>query len=168
MIIRDETAADRVAIAEVTQAAFANHPFSRQTEAFIVDALRKAGALAVSLVAEEDNRVVGHIAFSRVTITDGSEEWYGAGPLSVLPACQRRGVGTALVKAGLARLKELGGQGCCLVGDPQYYKRFGFRNIPGFIHEGIPQEFFVTRPFGERVPQGAVAFHEGFGATGPA
>jgi putative acetyltransferase len=63
-------------------------------------------------------------------------------------------------------LKELGGQGCALVGDPNYYNRFGFKNYPELIHEGVPQEVFLALPFTERVPQGTVIFHEGFLANG--
>mgnify|MGYP000484878701 CR=1 FL=1 len=100
-MIRDETAADGRAIFEVTRAAFENHPISRQTEPYIVEALRAAGALVVSLVAEADGRVVGHVAFSPVSLSDGSQGWYGVGPLSVLPECQRRGIGTALMHEGV-------------------------------------------------------------------
>ena len=73
----------------------------------------------MSLVAEVDGRVVGHIAFSPVAMSDGTNHWYGLGPVSVLPQCQRRGIGKALIQEGLARLKELGAKGCCLVGHPQ-------------------------------------------------
>jgi putative acetyltransferase len=59
-------------------------------------------------------------------------------------------------------LKELGGQGCALVGDPNYYKRFGFKNYPELVHEGVPQEVFLVLPFDENIPQGTILFHEGF------
>lgn len=165
MIIRYETASDIEAITEVTIAAFRHHPISNQTEQFIIHALRNAHALTISLVAEVDGKVVGHIAFSPVTISDGSQNWYGLGPISVLPECQRQGIGTSLVLKGLSLLKALGGKGCALVGDPAYYQRFGFRNIPRLIHDGIPQEFFLVLPFDEDIPQGTVVFHEGFSAT---
>ena len=110
--------------------------------------------------------MVGHIAFSPVTISDGSPNWYGLGPVSVLPEYQKQGIGKSLVNKGLSLLKELGGQGCALVGDPAYYQHFGFRNIPDLVHEGIPQEVFLALPFTEKVPQGMVIFHEAFLATG--
>lgn len=66
----------------------------------------------------------------------------------------------------LTLLKERGGRGCALVGDPNYYKRFGFRNVPELIYEGVPQEFFLVLPFTEKIPQGLVEFREGFGANG--
>ena len=165
MIIRPETPADIEAIDAVTIAAFKNHPFSHQTEQFIVKALRSAGALTLSLVAELDGQVVGHIAFSPVTISDGSPNWHGLGPISVLPEYQRQGIGKALMQEGLSRLKALGSTGCFLVGDPGYYLRFGFKNIPELIYEGIPQEFFLALPLAEKIPQGTVVFHQGFSAT---
>jgi len=165
MIIRPETPADIDAIDAVAIAAFKNHPFSHQTEQFIVKALRSAGALTLSLVAELDGQVVGHIAFSPVTISDGSPDWHGLGPISVLPEYQRQGIGKALMQEGLPRLKALGGNGCALVGDPGFYQRFGFKNIPGFIHEGIPQEVFLALPFTEKIPKGTIVFHQGFSAT---
>lgn len=166
MIIRSETASDFDAITEITIAAFRTLEISNHTEQFIITSLRAAGALTISLVAEIDGRVVGHIAFSPVTISDGSKGWYGLGPVSVLPEHQKRGIGKSLINKGLSMLKELDGRGCAVVGDPNYYKRFGFRNIPDLIHEGIPQEVFLVLPFTENVPQGTVVFHEGFSASG--
>lgn len=167
VVVRDETSADVAAIHDVTVAAFATLEVSNQTEQHIIAALRAAGALTVSLVAEVDGRVVGHIAFSPVTLSDGSEGWFGLGPVAVLPDYQRQGIGTALIEAGLSRLEALGAQGCCLVGYPDFYRRFGFRNVAGLVHEGVPPEVFLVLPFGDRVPQGTVAFHEAFQATGP-
>jgi putative acetyltransferase len=118
--IRPERPGDEDAIGEVTRLAFASHPHSRQTEHFIVAALRKAGALSVSLVAEEDGRIVGHIAFSPVRVGDGSSGWHGLGPVSVLPALQGQGIGRALIEHGLEELRRLGAGGCVLLGDPAF------------------------------------------------
>ena len=166
MILREETTADIDAITEVTIAAFKNLPVSNQTEQFIIKALRSADALTISLVAVVDERVVGHIAFSPVAMSDGTKDWYGLGPISVLPECQKQGIGKALLNEGLSMLKTMGGQGCALVGDPDYYKRFGFKNFPELVHEGIPQEVFLALPFNVKVPQGTIEFHESFLATG--
>lgn len=166
VLIRSETIADVGAIAEVTIAAFKTLAISNHTEQFIIAALRAAEALTVSLVAEVDGRVVGHIAFSPVTVSDGSPNWYGLGPVSVLPECQRRGIGGALIQEGMSRLKNLGARGCCLVGHPEYYRRFGFQNIPGLVHEGIPAEFFFALSFNGHFPQGTIEFHAGFTADG--
>lgn len=166
IVIRSEASADFNAIAEVTAAAFKTLAISNHTEQFIVTALRAAKALTVSLVAEVDGRVVGHIAFSPVTISDGTPNWYGLGPISVLPEYHRQGIGKALIQEGLSRLKDLNAQGCCLVGHPEYYRKFGFRNISGLVHEGVPQEFFFALSFDGQIPQGSVIFHEGFKADG--
>jgi putative acetyltransferase len=165
MIIRKEIYTDIKAISEVTEAAFENHPISHHTEQFIVNALRAANALTLSLVAEAHGKVIGHIAFSPVTMSDGSQHWYGIGPLSVLPEYQKQGVGKSLVLEGLSLLKAMGAKGCVLVGDPEYYKRFGFRNFPDLIYEGIPQEVFLALPFDENQARGTVEFHQGFSAT---
>jgi len=162
VIIRNETESDIKAIAEVTEIAFETLAISRHTEQFIIKALRAAGALTVSLVAEVDGKVVGHVAFSPVTISDGSPDWYGLGPVSVLPEHQRQGIGTALINEGLSRLKARGGKGCVLVGPPEYYQRFGFRNLPALTLEGVPQQYFLALPFGEETPRGIVVFHSAF------
>lgn len=166
VVVRSETEADVPTIAEVTVAAFMTLEISNKTEQYVVEALRAAGALTVSLVAEVDDRVVGHIAFSPVTLSDGTPDWYGLGPVSVLPEWQRRGIGKALVSEGLARLEALGARGCCLVGHPGYYERFGFRNMPGLVHEGVPAEVFFALSFTGDAPRGRVTFHQGFKADG--
>ena len=166
IVIRNETDADIGAITEVTVAAFKTLKISNHTEQFIIEALRAAKALTVSLVAEVDGHVIGHIAFSPVNISDGTQNWYGLGPVSVLPEYQRKGIGKSLIKEGLSQLKELNAQGCCLVGHPDYYKKLGFKNMSGLVHEGVPHEVFLALSFDGHIPQGTVIFHEGFKADG--
>ena len=165
--LRDETESDFAAIRDVTEAAFRTLAISGHTEQFIIEALRTAGALTISLVATLNGTVVGHLAFSPVTMSDGTPGWYGLGPVSVLPAYQRQGIGKALIAEGLARLKALAANGCCLVGHPGYYGRFGFENPSGLALDGVPPEVFFALAFNGRMPQGTVAFHEAFRATGP-
>lgn len=162
--IRNETNSDIEAISAVTVEAFRTLAISQHTEQFIINTLRKAGVLNISLVAEVEGQIAGHIAFSPVVISDGSQNWYGLGPISVLPKYQKQGIGKSLIHKGLSLLKGLGGQGCALVGNPEYYQRFGFKNIAGLIHEGIPQEVFLALPFDKKMPKGNVTFHEGFWA----
>jgi putative acetyltransferase len=95
IVIRPETETDVSSITEVTISAFKTLKSSNHTEQFIILALRAANALTVSLVAEMDGQIVGHIAFSPISITDSSRNWYGLGPVSVLPIYQRRGIDTA-------------------------------------------------------------------------
>jgi len=166
IVIRSETDADVSAITEVTVAAFKSLEISHHTEQFIIEALRAAKALTVSLVAEVDGHVIGHIAFSPVTMSDGTRNWYGLGPVSVLPAYQRQGIGKALIQEGLSRMKDMNAQGCCLVGHPDYYRKFGFKNTSRLVHEGVPPEVFFALSFHGQTPQGTVAFHEGFKADG--
>ncbi len=166
VVIRSESDADVSAITEVTVAAFKTLEISNHTEQFIIEALRAAKVLTVSLVAEVDGRVVGHIAFSPVTISDGTRNWYGLGPVSVLPEYQRKGMGKALIQEGLSRLRDLKAQGCCLVGHPDYYRKFGFKNMPELVLEGVPPEVFFALSFDGHTPQGTVIFHEGFKADG--
>src|SRR5688572_29437238 len=105
MWIRAETQADHAAIDGVVGAAFAQMPGGGQAERRIVEALRKDGARTLSLVADSDGRVAGHIAFSPVTAGDAAQGWYGLGPLAVAPGDQKHGIGSALVLAGLAELQ---------------------------------------------------------------
>ena len=166
IFVRDETPGDAVVITKVTVAAFETLEISNHTEQFIVEALRSARALTLSLVAEMDGLVVGHIAFSPVTISDGTQNWYGLGPVSVLPMYQRMGIGKALIQEGLSRLKNLDAKGSCLVGHPTYYRKFGFENVVGLNIEGVPQEVFFALSFDGRIPHGHVMFHDAFKANG--
>jgi len=166
IVIRSETDSDVSAIAEVTIAAFQTLEISNHTEQFIIEALRDAEVLTVSLVAEVDGRVVGHIVFSPVTISDGTQDWYGLGPVSVLPEYQRQGIGEALIHEGLSRLRNMDACGCCLVGHPEYYRKFGFDNVPELVLEGVPAEVFFALSFDGNTPRGTVSFHEGFKADG--
>jgi putative acetyltransferase len=160
--IRPETTADIAAIADITRRAFETLAISQHTEQFIIAGLRAAGALSVSLVAELDGRLVGHIAFSPTTMADGSTGWFGVGPLSVEPELQKQGIGTRLMQEGIAAIRKLGAKGCLLVGHPEYYRRFGFKNEPSLVLEGVPPEVFFCLPFESLVPPGPVAFHPAF------
>lgn len=166
LVIRPENKSDEDAIGEITRQAFATHPYGSHAEHFIVGALRKANALAISLVAEQSGQVVGHIAFSPVTISDGAPGWFGLGPVSVLPSARKRGIGRALIERGLSLLHERGAAGCVLLGEPSFYGRFGFANTPRLILSGVPQEFFLALSFGSGCPQGEVTYHAAFSAEG--
>ncbi len=165
MIIRPEVTKDIDAITNVTRAAFENHPVSHQTEHFIIKEMRRSGVLSLSLVAEIGGDLCGHIAFSPAIMPDDSKGWYALGPISVLPPCQKEGIGSALMEEGLKRLKAMDAKGCALVGDPGYYTRFGFKNAPGLIYDDIPQEFFMVLPFCDDIPKGSIRFDKAFLAT---
>jgi putative acetyltransferase len=99
--------------------------FPTSLEAKLVDALRDAGRFRVSLVAEESGAVVGHVAFSPVLV-QGSTEGVGLGPVAVLPDFRRRGIADQLIRAGLAECSRLQVGFVVVLGDPHYYRRFGF------------------------------------------
>jgi len=165
LIIRDELANDIDVITNITIAAFKNLDVSEQTEHFIVNALRRSGALTISLVAELNNKAVGHIAFSPVTFSDGTENWFGLGPVSVLPDYQNRGIGSELIKHGLDKLRQLEACGCCLIGHPDYYGRFGFENIEGLEYTNAPKQAIFALLFKGKLPQGQIQFHRSFNAV---
>jgi putative acetyltransferase len=162
MQIRPETEADYAPIRRIHIAAFADHPYSKQTEHLIVEALRAAKALSISLVAEVKGNVVGHAAFSPAMLDEQDCGWFILGPVGVLPEFQRQGIGQGLIKAGLQALRRRGAEGCMVVGKPAYYCRFGFRRIPELVLEGIPQEYFLSLPMTERIPRGRVSYHSAF------
>ena len=162
-----EAPGDVAAIRAVTEAAFLEQPHSRQTEAQILDALRRAGALTLSLVARQTDRVVGHVAFSPVTVSGGAPGWFSLGPLSVAPDAQGAGVGTALVWHGLRTMRQQGAAGCVVLGEPAYYGRFGFRSTPALRLEGAAPGCFLVRPFERLIPLGQVCYHEAFDLVEP-
>lgn len=162
MRIRPETAADIAAITSFIEEAFADHPHSKQTEQILVDGLRKGGALLVSLVAEEEGEVVGHIGFSPVRIAGVDRGWMVLAPLAVAKARQRRGIGKALMKAGLEAIRAMGAQGCVLAGDPAYYGRFGFGPRADLVLAGVPPQYFLALAFAGPRPEGEVTCHPAF------
>ncbi len=164
MVIRPEMQEDIAAIRGVHLAAFAGHPHSHQTEHLIVEALRNANALTISLVAETDGKVVGHVAFSPAWIDGRDCGWYLLGPVGVLPPFQRQGIGQGLIRAGLQALRLRRAQGCALVGAAAYYARFGFRGIPELVIEGFPAEYFLCLPLADQIPSGTVTYHSAFAA----
>ena len=163
MLVRLEHTADVQAIGDLISAAFETAPHSSGTEAAIVDALRTAGALTLSLVAMEGDAIVGHVAFSPVTIDGKVAGWFGLGPVSVRPDRQNKGIGTNLIGDGLDRLAEMGAAGCVVLGDPAYYGRFGFEGELGLRYGDVPPEYFQCLIFSSDKPQGEVAYHPGFG-----
>ncbi|WDZ52604.1 N-acetyltransferase [Acinetobacter vivianii] len=163
--IRNEQPSDIPNIFKLTQAAFKDIEYSSHTEQFIVNALRDSQQLTVSLVAEYEGQIVGHIAFSPVSISDGTTDWYGLGPVSVQPEFQNQGVGSQLIHIGLDKLKTLKAAGCVLLGDPEYYARFGFKAKPELVLQGVPAEYFQTLSFTEKMPHGDVVYAEAFNAT---
>lgn len=163
--IRNELPEDSKRIFAVTAQAFEREAHSSHTEQFIVDALRQAGQLTVSLVAVVNDEIVGHVAISPVTVSSGAAGWYGLGPISVLPELQGLRIGSSLMKTALAKLQSKGANGCVVLGNPDYYGRFGFKAHAGLELTGVPQEYFQTLSFGGELPTGTVQYHESFDAT---
>jgi putative acetyltransferase len=118
MIVRHEKASDRAVVHALVQAAF-----GRSDEADLVDRLREAGSVVLSLVALDDNVIVGHILLTRM---DAPFTALALAPLAVRPDHQRTGIGSRLVHAALDRVRAAGWQAVFVLGDPKYYGRFGF------------------------------------------
>jgi putative acetyltransferase len=164
--IRAERPADFAAIGEVIRTAFAGMPYAAGDEAELVEALRAQNALAVSLVAEWAGAVIGQIAFSPAQTSDGVQGWFALGPVAVVPAQQRAGVGSQLVRAGLQLITGLGAVGCILTGNPAYYARFGFQVSPSNAPVGEPPEFFMVKLLRGERPSGPIFFHPAFHGAG--
>lgn len=160
--LRPEREEDAAPIFRLTKAAFRDMPFSDGDEPELVDRLRVDGDLTLSLVAEDTSGVVGHIAFSPVTISDGTTGWYGLGPISVWPERQGERIGTALMKRGLADMRAMGAKGVVLLGDPNYYARFGFEHDPQLRYPGPPPEYFQRLVLEGASPSGEVAYAPAF------
>lgn len=160
--IRHEAPSDADAIEAVTVAAFLNTPHTNHAEQFIINELGRAGQLFISLVAEQEGRIVGHVAISPVIISDGSPGWYGLGPISVAPERRNRGIGTLLVERSLRELRRFGAAGCVVLGDPKYYGRFGFKLEPAILLPGVPAKHFQALRFRGEIPAGTVSYHEAF------
>jgi len=163
--IRRERAGDAGAIGELVTAAFLGKPYAEGDEAELVDKLRACGALPVSLVADLGGTIVGQVAFSPARADDGAPGWYALGPVAVVPAHQRRGIGSALIHEGLDAISRLGASGCILTGDPAYYSRFGFALSPANVPPGQPAEYFQVKLLRGQLPGGPIRFHDAFGVA---
>ena len=161
MWIRTETQDDHAAIRELLGEAFAESDGNGRIEQRIVDALREDGELSLCLVADIDGRIAGVAVFSPVAI-DGARSWYGLGPVAVAPQDQGNGVGTALIRVGLAELAELGAAGCVVLGEPAYYARFGFRNDGELRYADAPAQYFQSLAFADDGAKGDVRYHASF------
>lgn len=139
--IRDEQPGEVAAIREVNRLVF-----PQDEEGRIVDAFRAHGAVTLSLVAIDDNVVVGRIMFSPVFV--GAVQGAGLGPMGVTPSHQRQGIGSRLVEAGIERLRSLGCPFIVLVGHPAFYPRFGFRPAVHYrltCEWEVPAEAFMVK-----------------------
>lgn len=162
MQIRPEQNNDHDSIREIIRAAFATHAHSLHNEERIVDALRTAGALTLSLVAVDRQEVIGYVACSRVTIDDRPSNWHGLGPIAVRPDKQNAHVGSALMRASIEHLKDSGADGIVLLGDPAYYQRFGFKACGELSLPGVPPSHFMCLPLRGEAPAGTVGYHSAF------
>ena len=168
MKIRRETEADFDAIYAIEAAAFGGDPHAE-----LVNQLRADGALLLSQVAELNDTIVGHAAYSFVTITDGDRvhRYPALGPIAVTPELQRRGIGSALVRAGMTAMRDMGYGLLFLVGSPRYYPRFGFQPAQplgftsDYVKPGGPHEHSMVALLKDEMPgnvRGHVRFHPAF------
>jgi putative acetyltransferase len=162
LTIRPERSVDADPIRAVTAAAFPT-----QAEATLVDALRRHRASVISLVAEDGGRVVGHILFSRVTLDGSDQRMLGLAPMAVSPGRQRQGIGSELVRAGIAATRECGAAGVVVVGHPAFYPRFGFVPASRFglrCEYDVPDDVFMALELIPGVLQagGVVRYHRAF------
>lgn len=166
MKIRAENHSDITEIESLIYRAFVNHPHhepgAKPTEHLIVNKLRNAKVLSLSLVCEDQTGIIGHIAFSPILINGEESVWCGLGPVSVMPERQGEGIGGALIREGLSQLKTQGIEGIVLLGEPKYYGRFGFESQPNLTLPGVPSEYFLALSLANNIPTGEVAYHSAF------
>lgn len=117
-------------------------------------------------MAESEEKVIGHIAFTNISIDEKAVSWMGLAPVSVLPNHQGEGVGSALIIEGLERIRKSGMNGCVVLGEPEYYNRFGFHQSERLKLEGVPPEYFLANSFTEDIPSGVVEYHPLFTTYG--
>lgn len=166
MVIRPENTNDWLAISRLHYVAFTGHPTrpegAKSVEHRIVELLREADALSVSLVAESGGEIAGHIALSPCTVGEEHEGWYLLGPIGVLPVMQKQGIGSALMHNAFEVLRKQHAKGIVLVGDPAYYKRFGFLPLKGLTYTGVPSEYVLGLGLSATLPRGEIVAHRAF------
>lgn len=161
MMIRREQKNDEITIREITDIAFKGKPYSDGTEADAIDKLRAAGHLHISLVAEEDENIISHAAFSPAHISGLRGQWYGLGPVSTHPDHQGKGAASALIEEGLRLLKQEGASGCFLIGNPDFYSRLGFISNGKLSYKDVDASYVQFIAFKQENPAGEVRFSPG-------
>ena len=145
--------------------AFHNHPHGNPetgvVEHFIVEKLVQDNADICSMVACDNDEIIGFITYSQVKINESDLNWVGLGPVAVLPEYQKQGVGKTLIEETLNSVKDKF-NGCVVMGDPQYYMNFGFEVIEGLFFDGVPQEYFLSKVFKDNAPLGNVQYNKAF------
>ncbi|WP_151671614.1 GNAT family N-acetyltransferase [Nitrincola schmidtii] len=162
--LSNEKSGDAARIHQVTKQAFFSAPHTDHMEQYIVDALRRAGALKIFQVAKAEGEIIGHVAISPVILSGGVTGWFGLGPISVLPEFQGLGIGTKLMQNSLAALEEMNALGCVVLGNPTYYERFGLKVVDGLVLPDVPAEYFQALSFSGEFPKGEVSYHDAFTA----
>jgi putative acetyltransferase len=164
MIIREERRVDAESIRAVNLAAF-----DTGTEADLVDALRRRATPLISLVAEDDEKIVGHILFSPVTLaSEPGLSLMGLAPMAVVPSRQRQGVGSRLVREGLEQCRQVNVAAVVVLGHPAFYPRFGFLPAARLLLRSeyeVPEEVFMARELREgalRGVSGTIRYHPVF------
>lgn len=157
--IRQEKTGDETAIAQTIRLAFAGKAYADGNEERLPEKLRACGALVLSLVAVERKAVIGHACLSPARI--GEEKWLCLGPVSVLPAKQGQGIGSALVSSAVGVAKAYGRGGVILLGDPNFYRRLGFQQTQLITYQGTTSPHLQFFAFGDP-PVGEAGFHPAF------
>jgi len=164
--IREERPGDEAAIRQMVLRAFAGHPYSDGDEADVIDRLRADGDLLLSLVAVEGDAVLGQITYSKAILSNGEDGWMVVGPVAVDPSRQGAGIGRALMDEGEARMRALGAKGITVLGDPQFYARFGYRQHTPITLEGELGEYLQVKSFGAPIPAASVSYASAFAPGG--
>ena len=166
-VVRIEQPGDRDAVRALNERAFGG-----REEADIVEALHRANAVVVALVAEVGAAVVGHILFSPVTVEHSDTPLLGLAPMAVDPSRQRQGIGSRLVREGLERCRAAGADGVVVLGHAEYYPRFGFVPVREFglrCEYDVPADVFMALELTQGALRGAsglVRYHAAFAAGG--
>ena len=166
-VVRIEQPGDRDIVRALNE-----HAFGGREEADIVEALHRANAVVVALVAEVGAAIVGHILFSPVTVEHSNKPpLVGLAPMAVAPGCQKQGIGSVLVREGLARCRLAGVDGVVVLGHAEYYPRFGFVPAQQFglqCEYDVPADVFMAlelTPGALRGLSGLVRYHAAFAAV---
>ncbi|MGB1360658.1 MAG: GNAT family N-acetyltransferase [Alphaproteobacteria bacterium] len=165
MKIKQFNKTDLTEVKDVLYKAFLNHPHGDPqrgpTEHLIVESLVNNNNDICSTLAIDNDNIIGFITYSKVSFDNDNGAWVGMGPVAVLPEYQNKGIGKKLIEYTLQIINE-NYDGCVVMGDPEYYTRFGFNVVNGLFFEGVPQEYFMAKAFKDIIPQGKVIYNQAF------